>query len=72
MIRVDTTLEIAAVDALSQSPHIAGADVECYAQCGHVTLRGVVPSFFHKQMAQEAVRHVEGVERIENEIQVAW
>ncbi len=34
-------------------------------------LRGVVRSYFQKQMAQEALRHVEGIEEICNELEVA-
>jgi osmotically-inducible protein OsmY len=36
-----------------------------------VILRGVVRSYFQKQMAQEAVRRISGVEEIHNELEVA-
>jgi osmotically-inducible protein OsmY len=39
---------------------------------GALILRGDVPSYFLKQLAQEAVRGVEGVEEIVNRIQVAY
>jgi osmotically-inducible protein OsmY len=39
---------------------------------GRVTLKGNVRSFFQKQMAQEAVRRVDGVERIDNLLEVNW
>ena len=35
-------------------------------------LKGQVNSFFQKQMAQEAIRRVDGVQRIENMLQVNW
>ena len=35
-----------------------------------LTLRGWLPSFYEKQIAQEAVRNVSGVRRIVNEIEV--
>jgi osmotically-inducible protein OsmY len=38
---------------------------------GHVMLLGTVGSYFQKQMAQEVVRTVEGVERIDNCLEVA-
>jgi osmotically-inducible protein OsmY len=38
---------------------------------GRVVLKGVVRSFFQKQMAQEALRRVDGVEQIFNELEVA-
>ena len=39
---------------------------------GRVVLRGIVKSYFHKQMAQEIVRRVEGVGQIENQLEVSW
>ena len=38
---------------------------------GRVTLRGVVGSYYQKQMAQEALRHVDGVNEIYNELVVS-
>ena len=38
---------------------------------GNLMLRGRLTSFYHKQLAQEAVRHVDGVQQILNEIDVA-
>jgi osmotically-inducible protein OsmY len=35
-----------------------------------VTLRGVVRTYFQKQMAQEVVRRVDGVDEICNELEV--
>jgi len=35
-----------------------------------VVLRGVVGTYFQKQMAQEAVRCVDGVDEIANKLQV--
>ena len=39
---------------------------------GHVVLKGHVRSYFQKQMAQEAIRRVDGVQRIENMLEVSW
>ena len=39
---------------------------------GRVTLRGVVNTYFQKQMAQESLRHVDGVHEIANELEVCW
>jgi osmotically-inducible protein OsmY len=39
---------------------------------GHVMLLGTVGTYFQKQMAQEVVRSLEGVEHIENCLEVAW
>jgi hypothetical protein len=35
-------------------------------------LKGCVRSFFQKQMAQEAIRRIDGVESIENLLEVNW
>jgi osmotically-inducible protein OsmY len=35
-----------------------------------VTLRGIVPSYYHKQLAQESLNRVSGLQAIRNEIEV--
>lgn len=67
-----TPLEKLAVSALDNSPYVTGSRVRIEAGDGAVRLHGRVGSFFEKQMAQEAVRRVDGVERVENLLQVAW
>ena len=49
----------------SQQVRVEAAD-------GRVVLKGSVSSFFQKQMAQEAIRRVDGVERIDNLLEVNW
>jgi len=39
---------------------------------GRVTINGTVQSFFEKQMAQEALRNISGIESIENQLEVSW
>lgn len=57
--------------ALQQSPHLGPRrDFQLDAAEGRITLRGVVRSFFEKQMAQEAIRHLRGVDQICNELEV--
>jgi osmotically-inducible protein OsmY len=58
--------------ALQQNPHLTRGKVQLVADEGRVVLSGVVNSFFQKQMAQEALRRIEGVESIENHLQVHW
>lgn len=38
---------------------------------GNLMLQGRLNSFYHKQLAQEAVRYVDGVHQIVNKIEVA-
>ena len=58
--------------ALRRSPYVSGHDLQVEAAEGVVRLSGAVRSFFHKQMAQELIRRVDGVQRIENCLQVQW
>ena len=58
--------------ALSRSPYVSPRDLRVHAAQGVVRLEGAVRSFFHKQMAQETIRRLDGVERIENCLQVTW
>lgn len=57
---------------LRQHPHLAGQRLHCETRDGNVTLRGTVTSYYQKQMAQEAVRRLQGVERIDNHLEVTW
>jgi osmotically-inducible protein OsmY len=59
-------------EALSQSPYFARRGVQVETQEGEVVLRGTVRSYYHKQMAQEILRRVDGVQRIENQLEVDW
>ncbi len=56
--------------ALQTAPHLAGRKLRSHARDGHVVLHGSVNSFFEKQMAQEVVRRIDGVQRIANELTV--
>ncbi len=58
--------------ALNRSPYVSPRAMKVEAAKGVVRLEGAVSSFFQKQMAQELVRRVDGVERIENFLQVNW
>ena len=44
----------------------------CEFQSGRLVLQGQVPSFYHKQLAQEAVAGLEGVAQVVNDIEVIW
>lgn len=66
------SLEIAdiAEARLSASSHPALRNVFCKFDDGVLVLRGRLNSFFHTQLAQEAVRTIKGVERVVNKIEV--
>jgi osmotically-inducible protein OsmY len=58
--------------AIENSPHLMRRKVHFEAHQGRVVLRGTVKSYYQKQMAQEALRRLEGVDHIENNLEVAW
>ena len=58
--------------ALSESSYLSRNDLSVETEKGYVRLKGTVETFFQKQMAQELLRRVDGVERIENQLQVNW
>lgn len=59
-------------DALTTNPHVPSQNVRVEAADGRVVLKGSVSTFFQKQMAQEAIRRLDGVEQIDNLLQVNW
>jgi osmotically-inducible protein OsmY len=58
--------------ALIASPYFSSHEVQVETSDGHVRLQGTVGTFYQKQMAQELVRRVDGVEIVENQLQVNW
>ena len=64
-------VEAAAKHALSESsyPELR-TRVTCEFDNGELTLRGNVPTFFLKQLAQETVRDLPGIESISNDLTV--
>ena len=60
----------AAKDRLRSNPHWPVRRVSCECDEGRLFLRGRLSSFFHKQLAQEAVADVDGVTQVVNEIEV--
>lgn len=66
----NSPLDDEVLTALASNPYLSGRKLRFEAEQGRVTLRGVVRSYFQKQMAQEAVRRLEGVDEIHNELEV--
>jgi osmotically-inducible protein OsmY len=63
-------LQELAESCLRRNPYLALKNVSCDGRDGVLVLRGCLPTYYLKQVAQEAVAHLEGVKRIENHIQV--
>ncbi len=65
------SIQAAAEQCLRSSPYSALKHVSCDCQGGVLVLRGCLPTYYLKQIAQEVVAHqFHKVERLENRIEV--
>ena len=53
-------------------PQLAFQRIWCEYDGGRLFLRGQVPTFHHKQLAQTAVAGMAGVDQVVNDIEVVW
>lgn len=67
-----TQLANLASEVIVRHPHLHQRQVFLRADKGHVVLQGRVKSFFEKQMAQEALRTIDGISTIDNQLVVSW
>lgn len=72
MSTVEDSLDSLISQTIQKHPHLKRRRVHFETQQGRVVLRGTVSSYYHKQLAQEAVRGLEGVDSIENRLEVDW
>jgi len=70
--QLDDQFEEKVSSALRQNPHLQTRNLRFEATEGHVTLRGQVNSWYQKQMAQESLLQLEGISRVENQLEVCW
>jgi osmotically-inducible protein OsmY len=63
-------LQELAEGCLRRNPYLALQHVSCDGREGVLVLRGCLPSYYLKQVAQEVVARLEGVQRVDNQIQV--
>jgi osmotically-inducible protein OsmY len=66
----DQVLQIKVNHLLASSPYALLRKLQCEVNEGMVTLYGSVPSFFLKQMAQEAILRLGEVRRVKNQVEV--
>lgn len=57
---------------LERHPYLRNRNLRFESRDGRVILRGKVNSYYQKVMAQEIVRRLEGVDVIENQLEVTW
>jgi osmotically-inducible protein OsmY len=55
---------------LRRNAYVALKNIACEYQEGLLILNGCLPTYYLKQLAQEAVARLHGVERIDNRIEV--
>jgi osmotically-inducible protein OsmY len=72
MSAAESALDSLILSAIEQNPYLKRRKLRFETHDGRVVLRGVVSSYYHKQMAQEALRRLEGVDAIENRLEVDW
>jgi osmotically-inducible protein OsmY len=68
----EQTLASRVDQAIQTNPYVSGRTLRFETDGSRVVLQGSVKSYFQKQMAQEVVRKVEGVEQIDNCLEVLW
>jgi osmotically-inducible protein OsmY len=61
-----------AKDRIRQDSHLSIQRIWCECDGRRLYLRGQVPSFYLKQLAQAAVSGLDGVSQVVNEIEVLW
>ena len=68
----DLRLEQDVRSAVCDHPQLKRRQLRFQARRGKVVLQGVVDSYYQKLMAQEIVRRMDGVDEIENRLEVHW
>ena len=61
-----------AKDLIRHQPHLSVQRIWCEYNGRRLYLRGQVPTFYLKQLAQTAVSGLDGVSQVVNEIEVLW
>ena len=58
--------------AVHADPHLARRNLQFEHRGRRVTVRGTVESYYQKQLAQETLRRIDGIDEIENCLSVCW
>ena len=66
----DSTIREVAESHLRRHSYLALKNISCECRHGQLTLRGCVPSYYLKQIAQTVVAEIDGIAGIRNEIEV--
>lgn len=60
------------INAVVHNPHVDLSTMHIETIGDSVTIHGTAQTFFEKQMAQEAIRKIDGVKAIDNCLEVVW
>jgi osmotically-inducible protein OsmY len=69
---IEMPLNDRVLTALECNPYLARRNLRFETSAGRVTLLGVVNTYYQKQIAQETIRHIDGVDQIDNKLEVCW
>ena len=58
--------------AVHSDPRLARRNLQFEHHGRRVTVRGTVDSYYQKQLAQETLRRIDGIDEIENHLSVCW
>lgn len=72
MSTAECSLATRVSSAIQNNPHLTRRKVHFETHEGRVVLHGTVETYYQKQMAQEALRRLDGVHHIENNLEVSW
>jgi osmotically-inducible protein OsmY len=64
------SVAVVAAARLRQAPYLELRHVNCYFHCNILSLQGQVSSYYLRQMAQALIQGLEGVEAIDNQLEV--
>jgi len=64
------SLEQIVHSALARNSYVRGRNLDIEVNEDRVVLKGVVGTYYQKQIAQESIRSIDGVNSIRNEIEV--
>lgn len=67
---IDATLEERVGFVVDDSPYLSGQSIAIDDNGQRVVVHGTVGSYYEKQMAQETLLRVDGVESVENHLEV--
>jgi len=70
MQTVEASLEERVGYAADDSPYLTRQDITIDDTAQRVVVRGIVGSYYEKQMAQELLLRIDGVDAVENHLEV--